>query len=155
MRGRPNTSAEIWRLITVGSPKDCWPYRGHITVWGYGHFKIGGIPRRAHRIVFELENGPIPRKAMVMHKCNNKRCCNPDHLTLGNNSRNQHHASASGARPLGASGVRGVARHKGGGWRAYGYHNGQYEHLYYGPDKPTAIRERKAWEAKHNVTFDI
>lgn len=33
---------------------------------------------------------------MVLHRCDNRRCCNPDHLFLGDHSDNLDDASAKG-----------------------------------------------------------
>jgi HNH endonuclease len=49
---------------------------------GYGLVKIGGKKRKAHRVVWELYNGPIPVGKEPHHECENKRCVNPGHLRL-------------------------------------------------------------------------
>lgn len=33
-----------------------------------------------HRIIYAMKNGPIPDGYHIDHKCQNKLCCNPDHL---------------------------------------------------------------------------
>lgn len=36
----------------------------------------------AHRVAYELRNGPIPEGQQVHHTCEHKWCVNPDHLSL-------------------------------------------------------------------------
>jgi hypothetical protein len=51
---------------------------------GYGRFLLpGGQAVRAHRLAWEIMNGPIPEGAMIIHACDNPPCCNPAHLRCG------------------------------------------------------------------------
>ena len=52
--------------------------------------------RKAHRVAFELANGPIPDGVMVCHHCDNPPCVRPDHLFLGTNSENQRDSVQKG-----------------------------------------------------------
>ncbi len=56
---------------------------------GYGLWsRCRAEQRPAHRAVWELFNGPVPEGLIVRHKCDNPRCCNPDHLELGTQKDN-------------------------------------------------------------------
>lgn len=153
---RPNLPEDIWKKIDKKGTRDCWFYTGGTFSGRYGRFSIKGASKLAHRVVYELVVGEIPPDQYVMHKCNNKLCCNPSHLTIGSNSENQRHASSSGAWPVGASGIRGVSFvKKRGYWRAQGYLGGKVSNLYTGPSKEKAITARNNWERETGINFKL
>lgn len=41
-----------------------------------------------HRIAYHIFKGEIPENILVLHKCHNYKCCNPDHLYLGDQKQN-------------------------------------------------------------------
>ena len=52
---------------------------------GYGRYNsnIADLGEYAHRIAYFLTFDQLPPKGQVFHTCNNRKCCNPDHLTIG------------------------------------------------------------------------
>jgi hypothetical protein len=67
---------------------ECIEYTGTLETAGYGVIQISRKRTKAHRVSFELHNGPIPEGMMVRHKCDNPPCINPAHLTLGGQQEN-------------------------------------------------------------------
>jgi hypothetical protein len=153
---RPNKPDDLWRYVDVGDKQDCWTFTGLLFDNGYGRFNMNQTSYGAHRIAYELTHGAIPNDQLVMHKCNNKACCNPRHLTVGTGSENQRHASMSGVWPPGASGIRGIGFDKKRNyWTAQAFLHGKRLNLYTGPHKQKAIDARKAWESEYGITFEV
>jgi hypothetical protein len=51
----------------------CWEWLGSITTRGYGQFKFGPRPQRAHRVAYILFVGPIPDGMTIVTRLENHR----------------------------------------------------------------------------------
>lgn len=58
----------------------CWIWQGSETRTGYGGIKWNGKSTVAHRVIYTLIKGEIPKGLFLDHLCNVKKCVNPDHL---------------------------------------------------------------------------
>jgi hypothetical protein len=72
----------------VEKTDSCWNWTAAINPSGHAVMKIDGANRGAHRISYAIKNGEIPEDLMILHKCHNAKCVNPDHLYAGNAQQN-------------------------------------------------------------------
>lgn len=59
---------------------DCWLWQGAKLPNGYGVFGLKGHSRYVHRAAWENVHGPVPPGREFHHTCQNRACCNPEHL---------------------------------------------------------------------------
>ena len=80
----------------------CWEWNASRNEKGYGTLQVGstinGTRRKeyAHRFSWQMEHGPIPPGAYVLHKCDNPSCVRPSHLFLGTQADNMADMIAKG-----------------------------------------------------------
>lgn len=85
----------FWRH--VAKTATCWHWTGFLNWAGYGKLGVGGGKMQAaHRVSYEMHNGPIPNGLVVMHTCDNPACVSPDHLRLGTMKENTQDMLAKG-----------------------------------------------------------
>ena len=80
------------RFLKYVDKKDngCWMWVGAQTATGYGSFHFNGMPRKAHRVSYQIHVGGIPEGMYLDHLCRTPLCVNPSHLepvTPGENVR--------------------------------------------------------------------
>jgi hypothetical protein len=76
----------------------CWEWQKQCTEQGYGMVSVDGVRWYAHRLVCSLFHGPLEAGVVVRHRCNNRKCSNPDHLVKGTHSDNVQDNHGSGTR---------------------------------------------------------
>lgn len=81
----------------VKASSGCWEWTRSFNNQGYGQQRVtGGRTLVAHRVAYALHHGAIPGGQQVLHRCDNPKCVNPDHLFLGTQSDNIRDAVSKG-----------------------------------------------------------
>src|SRR5690606_31059668 len=97
----PDTKAQphsdrFWSKVNKDGPipEHC-PELGPCSEWtafvqpsGYGMYRLGDVIVAAHRLAYEMENGPIPKGLLATHACDNRKCVNPSHIEPGTAKKN-------------------------------------------------------------------
>lgn len=108
---RGTVEQRFWAKVAKRDGDGCWEWTANRNNRGYGLFAVSrGQTRSAHRVSYEMANGPIPDGLYVCHSCDNPPCVRPSHLWLGTNSQNMLDAVKKGRHAGGFTQDRDAAR---------------------------------------------
>lgn len=85
----------------------CLLWQGAVDAGGYGQIWHRKRQRLVHRVVWEIQIGPIPAGLFIDHACHNRACIEVSHLRLASPAQNQW--NRSGASANSKSGIRNVS----------------------------------------------
>lgn len=101
----PVDIARFWTKVAItANPEKCWEWQASCYRDGYGQvafYKRHPKNMAAHRVAWELTHSYIPDGLWVLHKCDNRKCVNPNHLFLGTREDNEQDKMQKGRQPSG------------------------------------------------------
>jgi hypothetical protein len=142
---------EFMLKLDIPSESKCWEWKLK-TEGGYGRVVIRRERMMAHRFSWTITNGPVPTGLFVLHKCDNRKCCNPAHLFLGTIAENNADRDAKGRhKPIygEANGLAKLTHEKARAIR-YEYASGASQSRL--ADK-FGVNQKAIWLIVHNVTW--
>lgn len=101
----PSDIARFWSHVDRRGPDECWPWKLGLWSNGYSRFSFNQAGKnrsvRGHRVALFLATGNDPGDLLGCHSCDNKPCCNPDHLFAGSHQQNMDDCVAKGRQATG------------------------------------------------------
>lgn len=77
---------------------NCWEWLGRKNHHGYGRIALKGMgaSHMCHRVSWAMTRGEVREGDLVLHKCDNRICCNPEHLFIGTHRDNSKDMQSKG-----------------------------------------------------------
>lgn len=92
INGIDYTNKGVKNILYTENDNECWECFSHSKKGGnnnsYVSIRAYGKQTYLHRESYRTYNGEIPSGMVIMHTCDNPKCCNPKHLKIGTHKDN-------------------------------------------------------------------
>jgi hypothetical protein len=109
----PRETGDILKPLVAlpDSVGGCWLWLGKVNAkTGYGHKQYAGKTVLAHRWMYQLFKGWVPKDRVVNHLCSNRRCVNPSHMEITTTAGNCRHGKGTKLKPEQAAAIKGLLK---------------------------------------------
>lgn len=77
----------FWSKVLILKEDECWPWLAGLESSGYGQIKIKRKNMTSNKVVLMIKLGRELLQS-ALHTCDNRKCCNPNHIYEGSQQQN-------------------------------------------------------------------